>query len=52
MPFQRAQKAPVDGIRQFIQRVEQLNAYIAQLPCWYYSPSYVTGMTPANVLFA
>jgi hypothetical protein len=40
-----------DGIRQFVQRVEQLNAYIAQLPCWYYSPSYVAGMTPANVPF-
>jgi hypothetical protein len=39
------------GIRQFVQRVEQLNAYVAQLPCWYYSPSYVTGMTPANVPF-
>jgi hypothetical protein len=24
---------------------------VAQLPCWYYSPSYVTGMTLANVLF-
>jgi hypothetical protein len=39
------------GIRQFVQRVEQLNAYIAQLPCWYYSPSYNPGMTPANVPF-
>jgi hypothetical protein len=39
------------GIRQFVQRIEQLNAYVAQLPCWYYSPSYVTGMTPANVPF-
>ncbi len=39
------------GIRQFVQRVEQLNAYIAQLPCWYYSLSYVAGMTPANVPF-
>ncbi len=39
------------GIRQFIQRIEQLNAYIAQLPCWYYSPIYVTGMMPANVPF-
>jgi hypothetical protein len=39
------------GICQFVQRVEQLNAYIAHLPCWYYSPSYVTGMTPANVPF-
>jgi hypothetical protein len=38
-------------IRQFVQRIEQLNVYIAQLPCWYYSPSYVTGMMPANVPF-
>jgi hypothetical protein len=40
------------GVRQFVQRVEQLNAYIAQLPCWYYSPSYNAGMTPANVPFS
>jgi hypothetical protein len=39
------------GIRQFVQRVEQLNAYIVQLPCWYYSPSYSAGMMPANVPF-
>jgi hypothetical protein len=39
------------SVRQFIQRVEQLNAYVAQLPCWYFSPSYVTGMMPANVPF-
>jgi hypothetical protein len=39
------------GVRQFVQRVEQLNAYVVQLPCWYYSPSYITGMTPANVPF-
>jgi hypothetical protein len=39
------------GISQFIQRVEQLNTYIAQLPCWYYSLSCVNGMTPANVPF-
>jgi hypothetical protein len=39
------------GIRQFVQRVEQLNAYDAQLPCWYHSASYVTGMIPANVSF-
>jgi hypothetical protein len=32
------------GIHQFVQRVEQLNAYIAQLPCWYYSPSCNAGM--------
>ncbi len=40
------------GIHQFVQRVEQLKAYIAQLPCWYYSPSYNPGMTPANVPFS
>jgi hypothetical protein len=39
------------GVRQFVQRVEQLNAYVAQLPCWYCSPSYNAGMMPANVLF-
>jgi hypothetical protein len=27
------------SIRQFVQRVEQLNSYILQLSCWYYSPS-------------
>jgi hypothetical protein len=39
------------GIRQFVQHVEQLNAYVTQLPCWYYSPSYSAGMMPANVPF-
>jgi hypothetical protein len=27
------------NICQFVQRVEQLNSYILQLPCWYYNPS-------------
>jgi hypothetical protein len=39
------------GVRQFVQRIEQLNAYVAQLPCCYYSPSYNSGMTPVNVPF-
>ncbi len=26
------------SICQFVQRVEQLNSYILQLPCWYYIP--------------
>jgi hypothetical protein len=39
------------GMHQFVQCVEQLNAYAVQLPCWYYSPSYITGMTPVNVTF-
>jgi hypothetical protein len=40
------------GICQFVQRVEQLNTYIAQLLCWYYSPSYNAGMMLANVPFS
>jgi hypothetical protein len=36
---------------QFVQHVEQLNAYVVQLPCWYYSPSVEPGMTLANVPF-
>jgi hypothetical protein len=40
------------GICQFVQPVEQLNAYVTQLPYWYYSPSYNSGMTPANVPFS
>ncbi len=39
------------GVRQFVQRVEKIDAYIAQLPCWYYSLRHVTGMTPVNVPF-
>jgi hypothetical protein len=39
------------GMRQFVQHSEQLNAYVVQVPCWYYSPSYNPGMIPANVLF-
>jgi hypothetical protein len=39
------------GVRQFVQHIEQLNAYVAQLPCWYCSQSYNPGMKPANVLF-
>jgi hypothetical protein len=39
------------GVRQFVQCVEQLNAYVPQLPCWYHSPSYVAGMSPANIPF-
>ncbi len=42
------QRVPV---RQFVQCIEQLNAYVAQLPCWYYSPSYNAGITLANVPF-
>ena len=39
------------SIRQIMQHVEQLNSYISQLPCWYYSPSAKAGMIPMNVAF-
>ncbi len=39
------------SIRQFVQRVEQLNSYILQLPSWYYSPSVKVKTVPANVSF-
>jgi hypothetical protein len=45
-------KPQMVGIRQFVQRIEQFNAYVVQLPCWYYSPSYNAGMMPANVPFS
>jgi hypothetical protein len=40
------------SICQFVQHVEQLNSYISQLPCWYYSPSVKAGMIPMNVAFS
>ncbi len=39
------------GICEFVQCVEQLNAYVVQRPCWYYSLSYNPGMTPSNIPF-
>jgi hypothetical protein len=39
------------NIRQFVRRVEQLNAYIAQMPCFYYSPNANASTKPKNVLF-
>ncbi len=38
------------NIRQFIRCVEQLNAYIAQMPCFYYSPNANASTKPKNVL--
>ncbi len=40
------------SVRQFVQRVEQLNSYILQLPCCYYSPSMKANTIPMNMLFA
>jgi hypothetical protein len=39
------------NVRQFIHRVEQLNAYITQMPCFYYSPNANASIKPKNVLF-
>ncbi len=45
-------KKPQRGsICQFVQRVEQLNSYVSQLPCWYYSPSVKVETVPMNVSF-
>jgi hypothetical protein len=39
------------NVRQLVRRVEQLNAYIAQMPCFYYSPHANASTKPENVLF-
>ncbi len=39
------------NIRQFVRHVEQLNAYIAQMPCFYYSPNANACTKPENVPF-
>jgi hypothetical protein len=37
------------NVRQFVRRVEQLNAYIPQMPCFYYSPHANVSTKPENV---
>jgi hypothetical protein len=39
------------NVRQFIRHVEQLNAYISQMPCFYYSPNAKASTKPKNVPF-
>jgi hypothetical protein len=39
------------NVHQFVRPVEQLNAYIAQMPCLYYSPNTNASTKPKNVLF-
>ncbi len=39
------------NVHQFVHRVEQLNAYIAQMPCFYYSPNANASTKPENVPF-
>ncbi len=40
------------NVRQFVRRVEQLNAYITQMPCFYYSPNANASTKPENIAFA
>jgi hypothetical protein len=46
------QKLQHESIHQFVQCVEQLNSYMMQLPCWYFSPSAKPNKIPMNVPFA
>ncbi len=39
------------NVHQFVRHVEQLNAYIAQMLCFYYSPHANASTKPENVLF-
>jgi hypothetical protein len=39
------------NIRQFVRQVEQLNAYIAQMPCFYKSPNANASTKPGNISF-
>jgi hypothetical protein len=39
------------SVHQFVRRVEQLNAYIVPMPCFYNSPSANATTNPANVPF-
>jgi hypothetical protein len=39
------------NVHQFIHRAEQLNAYIAQMPCFYYSPNANASIKPKNIPF-
>ncbi len=39
------------SMHQVMQRIEQLNFYIAQLPCWFYSPSAKPSTLSMNVPF-
>ncbi len=39
------------NVRQFVRRVEQLNAYISQMPCFYYSPNANASTKLENIPF-
>jgi hypothetical protein len=37
------------NVHQFVRRVEELNTYIAQMPCFYYSPHANASTKPENI---
>jgi hypothetical protein len=39
------------NVHQFVRKVEQLNAYISQMPCFYYSPNANASTKPNNIPF-
>jgi hypothetical protein len=39
------------NVHQIVHRVEQLNAYISQMPCFYYSPNANASTKPKNIPF-
>jgi hypothetical protein len=39
------------NVCQFVHHVKQLNAYIAQMPCFYYSPNANASTKPKNISF-
>ncbi len=39
------------NVCQFVRRIDQLNAYITQMPCFYYSPNANASTKPGNVPF-
>jgi hypothetical protein len=39
------------NVCQFVRHVEQLNAYIAKMPCFYYSPHANASTKPENIPF-
>jgi hypothetical protein len=44
-------KSQRGNVRKFVHRVEQLNAYIAQMPCFYYSPNANASTKSKNIPF-
>ncbi len=39
------------NVHQFVHCIEQLNAYISQMPCFYYSPHANASTKPKNIPF-